>query len=176
MFKKLDTEFTQPEQPPSVAKPTRTEPRREAATIGPSISIKGDLTGEEDLVIQGRVEGKIDLKQNSVTIGKDGKAKADIYGKQISVEGDVDGNLHGLEQVSLRSSASVRGNICAPRVSIEDGAKFKGTIDMEVKTAEKHPLNQPVEPIVSVVAGSPGSPSLARAGISMKIEPPNSRA
>jgi len=176
MFKKPESEFTQPEPPASVARPVRTEARREAATIGPSIAIKGDLTGEEDLVIQGRVEGKIDLKQNSVTIGRDGKAKADIYGKQISVEGEVDGNLHGQEQVSVRSSGSVRGNICAPRVSIEDGARFKGTIDMEVKSGERQPQNPTAEAKASSGAGVPGSPSPLRTGIPMKTEPNLPRA
>jgi cytoskeletal protein CcmA (bactofilin family) len=176
MFKKPESDFVQAEQPASVSRPVRTEARREAATIGPSIAIKGDLTGEEDLIIQGRVEGKIDLKQNSVTIGKEGKAKADIFGRQIFVEGEVDGNLHGLEQVSVRSSGSVRGNICSPRVSIEDGAKFKGTIDMDGRPDEKQAAPQSIEPKSPVAAGMHGSPSIPRTGITLKVDPTNSRA
>ena len=94
-FKRPDGDNQLPEQPvPNIPVP-RVNPidtRRENATIGPSISIKGDLTGEEDLVIQGRVEGKVDLKQNSVTIGKNGRVKADIYGKLVTIEGEVLGN------------------------------------------------------------------------------------
>jgi hypothetical protein len=88
--------------------PVQNEPSRPIsgrATIGPSIFIKGDLSGEEDLVIEGRVEGKVDLKQNNVTIGKNGRVKADVLGKVVVIEGEVDG--------------------------LEDGSRFKGSIDME---------------------------------------------
>jgi cytoskeletal protein CcmA (bactofilin family) len=106
--------------------------------IGTTISIKGDLTGEEDLLIEGRVEGKIQFSRNSITIGKSGRIKADILAKSITVEGEVEGNLFGEEQLVLRQSSTVRGNITAPRVSLEDGANFKGAIDMSPKgkTAE----------------------------------------
>ena len=137
MWKK-ENEF--PQQPEPVATPapprnTPAEPRsKEGATIGPSISIKGDLTGGEDLIIQGQVEGRIDLKQNNVTVGKSGRIKADINGRMITIEGEVEGNLFGEEQILLRQSGTVRGNIVAPRVSLEDGSKFKGSIDMEPKS------------------------------------------
>ncbi len=101
--------------------------------IGTTISIKGDLTGEEDLLIEGRVEGKIQFPRNSITIGKSGRIKADIHAKSITVEGEVEGNLFGEEQLVLRQSSTVRGNITAPRVSLEDGANFKGSIDMSPK-------------------------------------------
>ncbi len=82
MFKKSDTDYTQPEPTTSTQpRSNPTELRKEGATIGPSITIKGDLSGDEDLMIQGRVEGKIDLKQNNITIGKNGRVKADVYGK-----------------------------------------------------------------------------------------------
>lgn len=114
--------------------PRPAAPRSEAAaSIGPSITIKGDVSGEENLVVQGRVEGTIDLKQNNVTVGKHGRVKADIHGRVIDVEGEVEGNLFGDEQVVVRQSGAVRGNITAPRVSLEDGANFKGTIDMGPK-------------------------------------------
>jgi cytoskeletal protein CcmA (bactofilin family) len=142
MWKK--DEFPQQPEPAATPAPPRStsstnpvEPRKEGATIGPSISIKGDLTGGEDLIIQGQVEGKIDLKQNNVTVGKSGRIKADIYGRLITIEGEVEGNLYGEEQILLRQSGSVRGNIVAPRVSLEDGSKFKGSIDMEPKSSDK---------------------------------------
>jgi cytoskeletal protein CcmA (bactofilin family) len=103
----------------------------EVASIGPSIAVKGEISGEEDLIVQGRVEGKIDLRRNHVTIGKHGQVKADIYGRVIDVQGQVEGNLLGEEQVLVQQSGEVRGNITAPRVSLEDGANFKGSIDME---------------------------------------------
>ena len=108
------------------------EPRRgERATIGPSIFIKGDLTGDEDLVIEGRVEGKVDLKQNNVTVGRNGRVKADVYGQVVIIEGEVDGNVFAREQAILRQAGAIRGNITAPRVVLEDGSRFKGSIDME---------------------------------------------
>jgi cytoskeletal protein CcmA (bactofilin family) len=107
-------------------------PRRtDRATIGPSIFIKGDLSGEEDLVIEGRVEGRVDLKQNNVTVGKNGKVSADIFGRVVTIEGEVDGNVFAREQAILRQSGAIRGNITAPRVILEDGSRFKGSIDME---------------------------------------------
>lgn len=119
---------------PSPAPSAAPEPPRrtgDRATIGPSIFIKGDLSGEEDLVIEGRVEGKVDLKQNNVTVGKNGRVKADIFGRVVTVEGEVDGNVFAREQAILRQSGAIRGNITAPRVILEDGSRFKGSIDME---------------------------------------------
>ena len=123
-----------PAPSPSPAPAAASEPPRrpsERATIGPSIFIKGDLSGEEDLVIEGRVEGRVDLKQNNVTVGKNGRVKADVFGKVVVVEGEVDGNVFAREQAILRQSGSICGNITAPRVILEDGSRFKGSIDME---------------------------------------------
>ncbi len=148
MFKKQENDFPAPEPPVMnipVPRSNPVETRRESATIGPSISIKGDLTGEEDLLIQGHVEGKIDLKQNNVTVGKNGRIKADIYAKLVTIEGEVDGNLFGQDQIVVRGTANVRGNISAPRVSIEDGARFKGGIDMGGKTGDQQRASVPAE-------------------------------
>jgi len=113
--------------------------------IGPSIKIKGSLSGDEDLFVEGRVEGKIELAQHSVTIGTSGHIKADIQGRAIVVMGEVDGNLDGSEQIILRQSSKVRGNLVAPRVSLEDGSDFKGSIDMTSKPAvEAKPLHKDI--------------------------------
>jgi cytoskeletal protein CcmA (bactofilin family) len=116
------------------APPTRV---KDTATIGPSIRIRGDLAGDEDLVVQGQVEGTISLQQNLVTVGKDGKVNATVNARVIIVEGQVDGDLNAEEQVTLKKSAGVRGNIVSPRVSLEDGARFKGSIDMEGQASKK---------------------------------------
>jgi cytoskeletal protein CcmA (bactofilin family) len=116
------------------------EQLKERATIGPSIIIKGTLAGEEDLMIQGQVEGKIDLKNNNITVGKNGRITADVYGKIISIEGEVEGNLFGEEKIVLRQSGVVRGNMTAPRVNLEDGAKFKGSIEMDARGDDKQPI------------------------------------
>ncbi|MGI9329802.1 MAG: bactofilin family protein [Gammaproteobacteria bacterium] len=101
------------------------------AAIGRSIRINGDLEGEEDLRIDGEVKGTVRLKKNAVVVGCDGKIHADVYAKTVAVEGAVEGDLFGAEQVSIRKSATVKGNITAPRVSLEDGAHFKGSIEMD---------------------------------------------
>ncbi len=103
----------------------------ESATIGASIRIKGDLSGDEDLLIQGQIQGTIKLKSHNVTVGPSGRVKADIRGRTIRVDGEVDGNLFGEEEIVIRSSGRVQGNLQAPRVTLENGSSFKGSIDMD---------------------------------------------
>ena len=105
--------------------------RSERSVIGPSILVQGDMGGDEDLVIQGRVEGSITLKKNLVTIGKDGRVNATVNAKSIKVEGTVEGELRGAEQIVVTRTGDVNGNLAAPRVTLEDGCRFKGSIDME---------------------------------------------
>jgi cytoskeletal protein CcmA (bactofilin family) len=109
---------------------------REAAVIGRSIQINGDLRGEEDLRIEGDVTGTIQLKNNSLTIGKDGRIKADVYAKAVYVDGLIEGDIYGSERVSIRKNARVTGNVISPRVSLEEGARFKGAIDMDSEAVE----------------------------------------
>ncbi|MBV8203197.1 MAG: polymer-forming cytoskeletal protein [Acidobacteria bacterium] len=140
-WKRPDENTSHPEPAPAPPRPAAppAETRRAdraTATIGPSIFIKGDLSGDEDLVIEGRVEGKIDLKQHNVTIGKNGRVRADVFGDTVMVEGEVDGNLFAQQQAILRQSGAVRGNITAPRVMLEDGSRFRGSIDMESKESK----------------------------------------
>jgi cytoskeletal protein CcmA (bactofilin family) len=106
---------------------------RAAATIGPCIQINGDVTGNEDVRIEGRVEGTINLSDNVLTVGKEGQINATITARAIFVEGKVEGDLKSDEQIVIRSSGNVRGNIVAPRVTLEDGCKFKGSVDMDVE-------------------------------------------
>ena len=115
------------------------EQLKERAIIGSSIRIKGTLSGKEDLMIQGRVEGKIDLKKNNITVGKSGRIKGDIYGKVINIEGEVQGNLFGEERIVLRQSGKVRGDMTAPRVNLEEGATFKGNVATDSNGEEKQP-------------------------------------
>jgi cytoskeletal protein CcmA (bactofilin family) len=100
------------------------------ATIGPSISIKGDVTGSEDLLIQGRIDGSVTLDNHSVGVGSEGRVNANITGRLITIEGTVEGDLTAQEQIVLRGSAHVKGDIKAPRVVLEDGATFRGLVDM----------------------------------------------
>ena len=134
---------------------------REAAVIGASIQIDGDVRGEEDLIIQGEVSGKISLLNNSLTVGRDGKVKADVHAQAVFVDGHVDGDLIGSERVCIRSTAQVRGNITSPRVSLEDGARFKGSIEMDPEAVEALMGKRPA-PARS--AGSSPKPVVAKSG------------
>jgi cytoskeletal protein CcmA (bactofilin family) len=99
--------------------------------IGKSVVIKGELTGSEDLTIEGHVEGKIELRQNVLTIGPNGKIKAQVFAKSVIILGEVTGNVTATEKVDLRDNGSVDGDIAAPRVAIAEGAHFRGSIDMQ---------------------------------------------
>jgi cytoskeletal protein CcmA (bactofilin family) len=103
------------------------------STLGPSISIEGDLTGAEDLRIEGAVKGTIRLDKQSVVVSGSGRITADIYSRSICVEGQVKGNLHGEKEIIIRPSGRLEGNIMAPSVTLENGAMFRGSIDMEPK-------------------------------------------
>ncbi len=111
------------------------ENTREVAQIGKSVIIKGELSGSEDLYLDGEVEGSIDLKQNSVTIGPNGKVKAKINAKTVVLEGKVNGNVFGSDRVELRGSAVVSGDIVTKRIVIAEGAFFKGSVNQEGEPA-----------------------------------------
>jgi cytoskeletal protein CcmA (bactofilin family) len=126
--------------------------------IGKSIVIKGELNGSEDLTIEGQVEGKIELRQNVLTIGPNGRIKAQVFAKAVIILGEVTGNVTATEKVDIRDNGSVDGDIAAPRVAIAEGAHFRGSIDMQragVKPAdskaEVKPAAQPQEKPGAVV-------------------------
>lgn len=107
------------------------------ATIGSTIRIQGDISGAENLLIHGKVEGKISLQKNDVTVGQSGQINADISAKTIQIDGEVNGDINGAEKVVITNTGRVRGNIVAPRMTLEDGAKFKGSIDMDPDDSAK---------------------------------------
>ena len=109
----------------------------ECAVIGRSIEINGDVRGNEDLRIEGDVSGTVELRNSNLTIGKEGKVRADVYAKSITVDGTTEGDLYASERIVVHVNANARGNITAPRVGIEEGAKFKGTIEMDQEAVEK---------------------------------------
>jgi cytoskeletal protein CcmA (bactofilin family) len=100
--------------------------------IGKGITIRGSLSGGGDLVIEGRVEGQISLK-NHLTIETSGKVEADIRADELTINGEASGNIDASARVAINNSARVHGDIKAPRVVIEDGAVFNGTVEMDVK-------------------------------------------
>ena len=128
---------------------------REHAMIGASIHIDGDLRGEEDLLIEGEVNGTVQLKNNSLTIGAQGKVRADVYAQSIYVDGLMEGDLYGTERVAIRKNAQVRGNVTSPRVSLEDGAKFKGSIEMDPQAVQSATARNAPKPAARRGSGSP---------------------
>jgi len=121
---------------PAAGAPASASRARTTAVIGPSIQIEGTLRGQEDVFVEGEVTGTIQLQANTLTIGTSGKIKADVYAHTVFVEGSMDGDLFGSEQVIIRKSAKVRGNITSPRVTLEDGAAFKGSIEMDPESVK----------------------------------------
>lgn len=107
------------------------------AVIGRSIQINGDVKGDEDLMIEGDVSGTVELRNHSLTVGKEGKVKANIFARAITVDGTTEGDMFASERIAVRATANVRGNLLAPRVSLEDGARFKGSIEMDQQAVEK---------------------------------------
>ena len=136
--------------PPKFSDPNVSTSGKPQALIGSKIRIKRELYGEEAILIQGRVEGTIEVKDENLTVGAEGHVKADSQAKQIIVEGEVRGDLTGEEKVVIKATSNVQGNIVAPRVSLEEGAKFKGMIDMEpgaanIAGADKSKSPKPVD-------------------------------
>jgi cytoskeletal protein CcmA (bactofilin family) len=111
--------------------------------IGSGVKVKGEISGKEDLTVHGQVEGIIDFKKGQVIVSKTGNVNADIYGKIITIEGEVKGSIFAEEKIVLQPSGVVRGNMTAPRIKVEDGAKFKGNVDTESKiTAQQSKLRE----------------------------------
>ena len=125
----------------------RTQIERDMVNIGKSVVIKGELNGSEDLTIEGHVEGKIELREHVLTIGPNGRIKAQVFAKAVIVLGEVTGNVTATEKVDIRDNGSVDGDIVAPRVAIAEGAHFRGTVDMQRKgqgaPAVARPAGQP---------------------------------
>lgn len=124
--------------------PPRTEPARsvdsyraEVASIGKSVLIKGELSGSEDLYLDGEVEGSVDLRDHSLIVGPNGRVRANVHARDVVIHGKVDGNVHGTERVELKKSAILMGDISTQRIVIEDGAYFKGAIDITKKEGGK---------------------------------------
>lgn len=124
--------------------------------IGKSVIIKGELTGSEDLMIEGQVEGKIELRQNVLTIGPNGKIKAQVFAKAIIVLGEVHGNITASEKIDIRDNGSVDGDLSSPRVAIAEGAHFRGSIDMQT-SATKSAADAKPAAAHAMAGAAPGS-------------------
>jgi cytoskeletal protein CcmA (bactofilin family) len=123
-------------------------PTSEQATIGKSLFVKGEVTGSESLYIDGRVEGTISLPGNRVTVGRNGQVAANITAREVVVLGKVRGDMTASDRVDIRSEGSLTGNVAAARISIEDGAYFKGGIDIRKPTDTKSGAASSSEPAI----------------------------
>jgi len=115
-----------------MSNPYDTAQAKKASVLGPTLKFKGELTADEDLLIQGRIEGSI-KHSSSLTIGESGHVKANVSAEYIAVEGKVEGDIHGTQSVTIRETADISGNISSPTVSLLEGATFNGNIDMSGK-------------------------------------------
>ena len=109
------------------------------ATVGATLSIKGDITGKGDVFVSGTVEGTIDLSDNDVTVEKTGRVKGSIVARRAQIEGKVVGDIEALGKITISSTGTVRGTVVAPRVEVEDGAKIKGRVDMDFDESRDSP-------------------------------------
>ncbi len=108
----------------------------EFAHIGKSVVIKGELSGSEDLYVDGNVEGKIELRNHSLTVGPNGNVKADVSAKAVVIQGKLDGSIQASDRVELRKSAVVNGDLSTQRIAIEEGAFLKGKVDVQKETGK----------------------------------------
>jgi cytoskeletal protein CcmA (bactofilin family) len=134
---------------------------KDIVNIGKSVVIKGELNGSEDLTIEGHVEGTIQLKDNVLTIGPNGKIKAQIFAKSVIVLGEVSGNVTASDKVDIRDNGSVDGDLIAPRVAIAEGAHFRGSVDMQRKAGQSAAAQSTKAPAVVQPANVAAVPPLA---------------
>lgn len=139
MWKKADSDAS-PRTADKAPAPPRTgrSPTPGGATIGASIVIDGEVTGSEDMAIHGRVKGTVRLADHRLQIGPEGRVEATVFARSIIVDGRVKGDLSAEQEIVVRGTGNVRGNLAAPRIGLEEGAKFKGRIDMEPGKAAEH--------------------------------------
>ena len=130
-----------------VAEPANRTPvassNAEQATIGKGLYVKGEITGSESLFIDGKIEGSINLPGNRVTVGRNGQVTANVTAREVVILGKIRGNVNASDRVDIRAEGSLAGDVAAARISIEDGAYFKGGIDIRKPEAVKPPAAAP---------------------------------
>jgi cytoskeletal protein CcmA (bactofilin family) len=137
---------------------------RDIVNIGKSVVIKGELNGSEDLTIEGQVEGTIQLPDHVLTIGPNGKIKAQVFAKAVIVLGEVTGNVTASEKIDIRDNGSVDGDIVSPRIAIAEGAHFRGSVDMQRKGATPPAASKPAASEAKApAAAAAGQPAAAAA-------------
>ena len=146
-----------PGAPPARPEASRHNMEKDIVNIGKSVVIKGELNGSEDLTIEGHVEGTIQLRDHVLTIGPNGRIKAQVFAKSVIVLGEVTGNVTASDKVDIRDNGSVDGDIVSPRVAIAEGAHFRGSVDMQRRAAQ--PQQQGSQPQRSAATVAPQTPA-----------------
>lgn len=151
----------------------------EFALIGRSVIIKGELSGSEDLYIDGQVEGNIEMRGNNLTVGPNGQVRANVNAKGVVIQGKLEGNIQASERAELKKSAIAVGDILTQRVAIEEGAYFKGKIEIQkqpTKTeaqpapkVEVKPTPAPVASSASAAGGTSGTSTASPAGVKTPV-------
>lgn len=170
----LNSGFLAPQLPPgtrtplapSAPAPKAEAQQHKASVLGKTLVFRGELEADEDLILQGRVEGSI-RHTRSITIGIDGVVMGDIHAASVTVEGRVEGNLYGTVSVLIGAGANVQGNVVAPRVGITEGAQFNGSVDMRSASGAR------AAPREGVAAATPESPVLGDGAVDLMLEGPS---
>ena len=134
MWKNASPESPIPPRDPRVPGGARQPPKgrpKKRSVVGSALTIKGEVSGGEDLLIEGRIEGRVSLTGCSITVGREGRIKADLLAKTIQVDGCVEGTLHGEEWIRLSETGRVQGKLIAPRVILKEGCNFNGAVEMD---------------------------------------------
>jgi len=144
----------------------------EVAHIGKSVVIRGELSGSEDLYVDGEVEGSIELREHHLTIGPHGRVRASVHARDVVVHGQLNGNVHGTERVELKKSAVHTGDILTKRIVIEDGAVFKGGVETQREAPKAEPQRETVQRVAASGAASAftGTPSVGEAAQEALVE------
>ena len=159
-----DSALPVPARSPGAASPASSggatlERGRNTAQIGKSLKVKGEISGNEDLYIDGDVEGTVELEQNNLTIGPNGKVQADVTARSITILGRVQGNVRAGERIEIRKTGSLEGDLVTARIVIEDGAVFRGSIDI-IKAGAAQPVSRtPATPASQPQADSTAKPA-----------------
>jgi cytoskeletal protein CcmA (bactofilin family) len=141
------------------------------AHIGKSVIIRGELSGSEDLYLDGEVEGSIDLKGHSLTIGPNGRVRANVHAQEVVIHGHVDGSIRGADRVELKKTAVLAGDIFTQRIMIEEGAFFKGAVDIQKPEAKHEVKPEPrKEAAAATSTGASTTPAFTPAAQTPLIE------
>jgi len=157
-------------QPRVVETPRMDTYRSDVANIGKSVIIKGELSGSEDLYLDGEVEGNIDLRNYNLVIGPNGRVRANVHAKEVVIHGKVDGNITGVDKVELKKSALLNGDISTQRIVIEDGAFFKGSIDIQRAEPKVDAARPAAQAAAASKTFSTPAPSVSAVGASAAAE------